>query len=887
MRNITTLMVLGLLLVSLASAQVIGDTMRMRADEPGSPPGVAAGTVGAAGNITLYYWVAARYAQGLFTPAIPIVVGATVGVANLNGTDYVQIGWRATPFATGYYVIRTTTPFLTGGACTNCVVLANSLVLAFSDQGGGTTDYPPAGVGTVSQANFSMTLENADEALPYLRTTLNGVSGRIQLTTGTATSTIFPGSITLGGALIGANGAIFTNDENAFRWRTISEYFVGELASGYTDWSTRTGIVQAFGSRVEADMATVTRILGTDFNVRSIGGAAGTERVIGMQSLAFSGAGTTAISHVIGASSRANHDTGSANAAIGVDGILDIGAAGTLNALGFAVGTQGIYLDAAGVNAADNFTGAVMGIIWDIDTVGPDGAVVAVLNGDSVRTAGNSPNAAFKVMDRTTTGGVNFNYGLDLFHVDGAMSNIFNTADIRGQNQSIFVDEAADLWRTESEFRVGAAAGAFLDWSARTDVVIQGFRSRIESDVATATTTVYGGLFEVQAGAATAGGFFSGIRARAVTAAGLTGTDVFDGVFGEANPSDGLIQGSYGVFGVLNIDGTTAAGVNWTGAGVKGDYEDAVGLDVATTYTAGVMGFISDLDTVGPDGAVVAMLGGGGTRTAANSPISAFRIIDLEETADVDFQYGFDAYWDDGVVTDSTVIAIADFRGQERTTIDNRTATDMVFTDEADTVVGTENLANGADFSQATWAAGGEFAVDGTFATYTFAAAGTGTFTQSSGGNLAIDGIGNQRYVVDYTISAAPTVVDAVLTVTAAFGLVAVQLPITAGANTVHFESAVAPANFVFDVAGATAGVFTIEQASLNQVQSGDIVTRGTIRPQGITFADLPAAVNGTILYCVDCDQAAAGAGPLVCASTPGDGAIAFRITGAWTCLGI
>jgi hypothetical protein len=125
------------------------------------------------------------------------------------------------------------------------------------------------------------------------------------------------------------------------------------------------------------------------------------------------------------------------------------------------------------------------------------------------------------------------------------------------------------------------------------------------------------------------------------------------------------------------------------------------------------------------------------------------------------------------------------------------------------------------------------------------------------------------------------------VTLTAAFGLVAVPLPITAGAHTVYFESAVTPGDFVIDVTGATAGAFTIEAASLVQVQSGDIVTRGTIRPVSMTFADLPNAVNGTIVYCEDCDQAAAGAGPLVCASTPGDGAIAFRITGAWTCLGI
>lgn len=51
------------------------------------------------------------------------------------------------------------------------------------------------------------------------------------------------------------------------------------------------------------------------------------------------------------------------------------------------------------------------------------------------------------------------------------------------------------------------------------------------------------------------------------------------------------------------------------------------------------------------------------------------------------------------------------------------------------------------------------------------------------------------------------------------------------------------------------------------------------IFPRSVTFATLPAAANGSIIWCSDCDQ---GSSP--CASTPGPGAFALRENGAWEC---
>ena len=199
---------------------------------------------------------------------------------------------------------------------------------------------------------------------------------------------------------------------------------------------------------------------------------------------------------------------------------------------------------------------------------------------------------------------------------------------------------------------------------------------------------------------------------------------------------------------------------------------------------------------------------------------------------------------------------------------------DLETTDVA--VLGTESLDDIADFSQATWAVAGEFAIVGTDAVYTFAATGAGTVTQTEANQALVPIDGNRWYRLQYTISGS-TVADETFTLTTGYGLAAVTLDASDGAKTFYFEAATAPADFVFDVTGATSGAFTIEDVSLQQIQGGDVVSRGIVELNSITFADLPSPVDGSMIYCQNCNVASP-------CTAGGTGAVAKRINSIWVC---
>lgn len=145
-------------------------------------------------------------------------------------------------------------------------------------------------------------------------------------------------------------------------------------------------------------------------------------------------------------------------------------------------------------------------------------------------------------------------------------------------------------------------------------------------------------------------------------------------------------------------------------------------------------------------------------------------------------------------------------------------------------VLAAESLSNPSDFSVvASWSMAGEFAIAGTFATFTYAATGAGTVTQSVP-SLAIRGIASRWYKAVYVISAAPTQVGGAMTITTAFASAATTLPITAGTNTVFFQSlSTEPGSFVINVTGVASGTFTIESFSLKEVTGGDITVNGAV----------------------------------------------------------
>ena len=149
--------------------------------------------------------------------------------------------------------------------------------------------------------------------------------------------------------------------------------------------------------------------------------------------------------------------------------------------------------------------------------------------------------------------------------------------------------------------------------------------------------------------------------------------------------------------------------------------------------------------------------------------------------------------------------------------------------------LGTEICSNPADLSQAKWTLAGDFAVSGTYGTFT-KSSGAGTITQTKA-NQALAATAYLFHQIQYTISAAPTVAGATMTLTTAFASTAINLPLTAGAHTIYFWAAASPGNIVLSVSGATSGSFTIQGISIKQIVGGMIDKSG---PSAVTAALSP-----------------------------------------------
>jgi hypothetical protein len=143
-----------------------------QAPPPSMVGGIQATVIGARANTTLYYWVTARYPIGVTMPAGP---GRAVGgqaIAGLGMANYNRISWGAVSGATGYDVIRTTTPqFPTNGTCLNCVVASNTAAVTFNDVGGGVVNWPTAGTLAARAATAPAVLNNRDANYPFLQFT--------------------------------------------------------------------------------------------------------------------------------------------------------------------------------------------------------------------------------------------------------------------------------------------------------------------------------------------------------------------------------------------------------------------------------------------------------------------------------------------------------------------------------------------------------------------------------------------------------------------------------------------------------------------------------------------------------------------------------------------
>jgi hypothetical protein len=126
---------------------------------------------------------------------------------------------------------------------------------------------------------------------------------------------------------------------------------------------------------------------------------------------------------------------------------------------------------------------------------------------------------------------------------------------------------------------------------------------------------------------------------------------------------------------------------------------------------------------------------------------------------------------------------------------------------------------------------------------------GAGTLTQADS-DMAIAGVGGSWYKLVYVVKASTT--DGTLTLTSALALTTLTLDKTVGTHTVNFQAAVAPTDFVIDIAGASTGGIWLDDLSLKEVQGGDVIANGVVNARrGLNIQTLKPA-SGTYYLCID-----------------------------------
>lgn len=129
---------------------------------PQGVTGASASVVGASGGSSYYYWIVTRYATGNTYPLGPIAVFNAPGTLTVG--NYVRVGWNAPIGATGYDVLRTSTPVSPNGSCT-CAVVANTSATNVNDVGTALSSYT---ITTQGEVVTRQSINNVDYIFPLL-----------------------------------------------------------------------------------------------------------------------------------------------------------------------------------------------------------------------------------------------------------------------------------------------------------------------------------------------------------------------------------------------------------------------------------------------------------------------------------------------------------------------------------------------------------------------------------------------------------------------------------------------------------------------------------------------------------------------------------------------
>lgn len=134
----------------------------IKGSSPQGVPGASASVVGASGGSAYYYWIVTRYPVGNTYPIGPVSVFNAPN--SLTVSNYVRVGWNAPTGATGYDVLRTSTPVSPNGSCT-CAVVTNTSAISVNDTGSALSAYTITSQGEATSRQF---INNTDYIFPLL-----------------------------------------------------------------------------------------------------------------------------------------------------------------------------------------------------------------------------------------------------------------------------------------------------------------------------------------------------------------------------------------------------------------------------------------------------------------------------------------------------------------------------------------------------------------------------------------------------------------------------------------------------------------------------------------------------------------------------------------------
>lgn len=263
---------------------------------PATTINVGAAMTGYSGQgTTLYYWVVARYPGGLSVPQGPAVLVNTPGADNLNASQFVTISWNGVAGATGYDVIRGTTPNFPSPSCTACAVVLNTALLTATDNNAAPLGaYPPAGIPSAQSQVVTLQADSTNYSSTVVPVTVAGQQRWMPLLTSVppagqypvfgANSTItsvasIPGTVPTTRQVATAaplSGGGDLSADRTIACATCEVTTAKDAASGYAGLTAGTKLVVAQGQEVwaPADLTGVTGVIGNATTIQMGGSAA-------------------------------------------------------------------------------------------------------------------------------------------------------------------------------------------------------------------------------------------------------------------------------------------------------------------------------------------------------------------------------------------------------------------------------------------------------------------------------------------------------------------------------------------------------------------------------------------------------------------------------------